>query len=122
MVELLHHECMRCVGILVCLLILACGGNDDSSYIGIYSSGDGSTELSLFEDKTAYVGGIGRKATWSVEDGEIVITYTMENPNDRRTFYHRIENDGKLTSVARSGVTGRKDIPEVLRVTFSKVE
>ena len=117
---------MRCVSILVCLLISACGGNDDSSYIGIYSSGDGSTELSLFEDKTAYVGGVARKGTWSVEGGEIVITYTMENPNDRRIFYFRIENDGKLTSVARSGVTdgklGRKDIPEVLRISFSKVE
>ena len=109
--------------ILPCFLFLSCGGNDDSSYIGEYLSGDGTIKLFLKEDKTAFMGGVNKMGTWKVRGGEILFTTVMaENPAESPSVILRIEEDGKLTTVAFESSKGRKDWPENNQVTYEKIE
>lgn len=109
--------------ILPFFLFLSCGGNDDSSYIGEYLSGDGTIKLFLKEDKTAFMGGVNKMGTWKVRGGEILFTTVMvENPAESPSFILRIEEDGKLTTVAFESSKGRKDWPENNQVTYEKIE
>ena len=109
--------------ILPCFLILACGGNEDSSYIGKYLSGDGTSELYLKEDKTAFMTGLNKMGTWKVRGDEILFTTLFaKNPAESPSFILRIEEDGRLTTVAFEASKGRKDWPENDQVTYKKIE
>ena len=109
--------------ILPCFLILACGGNDDSSYIGAYLSGDGTIKLFLKEDKTAFMEGVNKMGTWKVRGDEILFTTVLaQNPAESPSIILRIEEDGKLTVVAYEASKGRKDFPVRNQVTYKKIE